>query len=292
MSQKRKNFAVAWFFVLPVLALHFFIVVIPVITGIYYSFTDWQGVGKAKFIGLSNYRQLFVSGSDMVSALQNNLKWLAFFITVPFVLALFVAFMLSQIRRGHFFYRIVFFIPYVLPSVIVATLWRFLLDPDQGVVHLFNQLGIPGFSHALLGEPSTVLWTLAAIDNWHFWGFLATLFLVAMQSISVELYEAASLDGAGLWHKFKHVTIPGIRPTLIFMLTMVSLWSFLSFDYIWVLTQGGPGGASQVLATVLYKTAFSDFNAGLAAAEGLTMAGFAAICLVVFLILRKMGWEI
>jgi len=159
-------------------------------------------------------------------------------------------------------------------------------------VHLFNQLGIPGFSHALLGEPSTVLWTLAAIDNWHFWGFLATLFLVAMQSISVELYEAASLDGAGLWHKFKHVTIPGIRPTLIFMLTMVSLWSFLSFDYIWVLTQGGPGGASQVLATVLYKTAFSDFNAGLAAAEGLTMAGFAAICLVVFLILRKMGWEI
>ena len=111
MSQKRKNFAVAWFFVLPVLALHFFIVVIPVITGIYYSFTDWQGVGKAKFIGLSNYRQLFVSGSDMVSALQNNLKWLAFFITVPFVLALFVAFMLSQIRRGHFFYRIVFFIP-------------------------------------------------------------------------------------------------------------------------------------------------------------------------------------
>jgi raffinose/stachyose/melibiose transport system permease protein len=292
LSQKRKNFAVAWFFVLPVLALHFFIVVIPVITGIYYSFTDWQGVGKAKFIGLSNYRQLFVSGSDMVSALQNNLKWLAFFITVPFVLALFVAFMLSQIRRGHFFYRIVFFIPYVLPSVIVATLWRFLLDPDQGVVHLFNQLGIPGFSHALLGEPSTVLWTLAAIDNWHFWGFLATLFLVAMQSISVELYEAASLDGAGLWHKFKHVTIPGIRPTLIFMLTMVSLWSFLSFDYIWVLTQGGPGGASQVLATVLYKTAFSDFNAGLAAAEGLTMAGFAAICLVVFLILRKMGWEI
>jgi len=103
---------------------------------------------------------------------------------------------------------------------------------------------------------------------------------------------AAKIDGANRWQEFRHVTIPGIRPTLAFMLMMVAIWSFLVFDYVWILTQGGPAGSSEVLGTYLYKQAFNRFEAGYAAAIGLTMSLFAVAIIGVFVILRRRGWEI
>jgi raffinose/stachyose/melibiose transport system permease protein len=106
------------------------------------------------------------------------------------------------------------------------------------------------------------------------------------------LYEAARIDGANRWDEFVHVTLPGIRPTVIFMLLMTSIWSFLVFDYIWILTQGGPAGSSEVLGTLVIKTAFNKFDAGYAAAIGMTMSFFAGVFLFIFLGLRRLGWEI
>ena len=144
----------------------------------------------------------------------------------------------------------------------------------------------------MLGQPSTALLTIAFVDNWHYWGFLATILLVALQSVSPELYEAAKIDGANLRQQFRHVTIPGIRPTLVFMFMITSIWSFLVFEYVWVMSQGGPAGSTEVMATYLFKAAFREFSAGLAAAAGLTMTVFAGTIIGVFLVLRKRGWEI
>lgn len=281
----------AWAFILPVVALHLFTVALPAASGIYYSFTDWSGIGKAKWTGLANYQRLLQDG-DFLTALANNVKWLLFFWTVPFVLAMTAAFLLSQVRRGATFYRLVYFIPYVLPSVVVASTWKFILNPDKGLPSFLASFGIQGFDKALLGQESTALWTIAFIDNWHYWGFLATLLLVAMQGVPTELYEAARLDGANLWHQLLNVTIPAIRPTLIFMFLMTGMWSFLVFDYVWVLTQGGPAGSSEVLGTLVYKTAFAEFDAGYAAAQGVSMAIFASLLLGLFTLMRKRGWEI
>lgn len=288
---KRKAALTAWLFIVPVMAVHLFTVIVPAFTGIYYSFTDWSGLGEAQWIGLDNYARLLEDQSYLL-ALGNNVKWLLFFWTVPFAMAIVAAFLLSQIRRGATFYRLVFFIPYVLPSVIVASLWRFMLNPEQGLPSFFTTIGVPGLDKALLGQESTALWTIAFIDNWHFWGFLATLLLVAMQGVPTELYEAARLDGANLWQQLLHVTIPAIRPTLVFMFLMTGIWSFLVFDYVWVLTQGGPAGSSEVLGTIVFKTAFTQFDAGYAAAQGVSMAIFASFLLVFFLLLRRRGWEI
>jgi len=292
-KRKKKFYAKrgAWLFILPILTLHVATILVPATVGLYFSLTDWSGFGSASFIGLENYRAL-LTDAEFLQSLRNNLKWLAFFAIVPFSIALTTAFLLSQVKRGGYAYRIAYFVPYVLPSVVIGSLWKFILNPDSGITAILSNFGVPGLDKALLGQPSTALLTIAFVDNWHYWGFLATILLVALQSVSPDLYEAARIDGANLRQQFKYVTIPGIRPTLVFMLMMTCIWSFLVFEYVWVMSQGGPAGSTEVMATYLYKAAFREFSAGLAAAAGLTMTLSAAMVIGAFLVLRKRGWEI
>jgi raffinose/stachyose/melibiose transport system permease protein len=279
-------------FVLPILLINVAVVLGPALASVYYSMTDWSGVGAADFIGLDNFRQLLFHDDSFRHAFQNNVVWLIMFLTVPIAIALIAAGLLAPIRRGALFYRLALFLPYVLPSVIVANIWRSLMSPDRGIGAKLADYGIEGYDRAFLGDPSTVLPAIAFVDNWHWWGFLMVLFLAAMQNIPPDLYEAARLDGASRWDEFRDVTIPGIRPTLIFMLLMTSIWSFLTFDYIWILTQGGPAGSSEVLSVLVYKNAFQRFEAGYAAAIGLTMSLLVGAVISIFLVLRKRGWEV
>lgn len=281
-----------WLFVAPILLINILVVLGPAISAGYYSLTEWSGIGEAEFIGLENFRRALFEDPSYRHAFVNNLIWLAIFLTIPVAIALLAASLLAPIRRGALFFRMSLFIPYVLPSVIIANMWRSLLDPDRGIIGWLNERGVPGTDIALLGRQETVLPTIAFIDNWHWWGFLMVLFLAGMQNIPRDLYEAARLDGANRWQEFRDVTIPGIRPVLVFMILMTAIWSFLTFDYIWILTQGGPAGASEVLSVLVYKNAFQTFEAGYASAIGLTMSFFVAIIISIFIVLRRRGWEI
>lgn len=283
---------VPWLFVLPILIINLCVVLGPALAAIYYSMTEWTGIGKAEWVGLANYRQLLFDDPSFWHAFRNNLIWLVMFLTVPIALALVAASLLAPLKRGALVYRMGLFLPYVLPSVVVAAIWRSLLHPDRGIPAVLTDWGVPGFDKALLGGKTTVLPTIAFVDNWHFWGFLMVLFLASMQNIGPELYEAARLDGASKWQEFRDITIPGIRPTLVFMILMTSIWSFLTFDYIWVLTQGGPAGASEVLSVLVFKHAFMNLQAGYASAIGLSMSFFVGIVIAIFIVLRRRGWEI
>lgn len=287
----RKN-VMPWLFVLPILLINVIVIIGPSIGAFYFSLTEWSGIGEARFVGLENFRRIIFDDIRYREALSNNLLWLAFFLTVPFILALLAASLLAPVRRGAMFFRTALFINYVLPSVVVASIWRNLLSPTQGVGAELAEIGILGLNQAWLGRPDTALLAVAFVDNWRFWGFLMILFLAAMQSIPPELYESARLDGAKPWQEFIYVTLPGIRPTLVFMVLMVTIWSFLVFDYVWVLTQGGPAGASEVLGTHVFKYAFHRLQAGYAAAIGLTMSLFAGIVITIYIVLRRRGWEI
>lgn len=282
---------VPWLFIAPILLLHLLVVIGPSLAAFYYSMTDWSGIGAAEFIGLENFRDL-LADRNYLSAMRHNASWLAFFLTIPFLLALVSAALLAQIRRGSMAFRTILFIPYILPSVIIVSIWRNLLSPRMGVGAQLAEAGIPGLDRAFLGETSTALLTIAFIDNWHFWGFLMVLFLAAMQNIPPALYDAAKIDGANRRQEFWHITIPGILPTLAFMLLMTGIWSFLVFDYVWLLTQGGPAGSSEVMATYLYKQAFNRWEAGYASAIGLTMSLFAGAIISIFIFLRRRGWGI
>lgn len=287
----RRTF-VPWLFVLPILLINVAVVLGPALAAVYYSMTDWSGVGDAKFTGLDNFRTLFFDDPSFWHAFRNNVFWLVMFLTVPIAMALAAAGLLAPIRRGAIFFRMSLFLPYVLPSVVIAFVWRSLMNPDRGVGARLADWGIGGLDQAYLGKTDTVLPAIGFVDNWHWWGFLMVLFLAAMQNIPSDLYEAARLDGANRWQEFRDVTLPGIRPTLVFMIMMTSIWSFLTFDYIWILTQGGPAGASEVLSVLVYKNAFQRFEAGYAAAIGLTMSALVGIVISIFVVLRKRGWEI
>ncbi len=287
-----RNVLIPWLFILPLLTIHVLVVAVPAVQGIYLSLTDWTGIRPGNFIGLENYRTLLFEDETFGKALINNFNWMAFFLTVPFILALFCSSLLAQVKRFGMVYRSLMFIPYVLASVVTAAIWRNLLDPRKGIGAALADIGIEGFDIAYLGKADTALFSIAFIDNWHFWGFLMILFLAAMQAIPPVLYDAAKIDGANRWQEWRHVTMPGIRPILLFMFMMVAIWSFLAYDYIWILTQGGPAGASEVIATQLYKNAFTRFQAGYGAAQGVIVSIFAGFIILIFVTLRRRGWDI
>ncbi|MEM7127304.1 MAG: sugar ABC transporter permease [Chloroflexota bacterium] len=280
-----------WLFIAPITLLHLIVVVGPSLSGVYYSLTEWSGYGPAEFVGLRNFQELFFEDDNFRIAFRHNIWWLLFFVTVPFIMALIVASMLARVRRGAMILRTSYFVPYILPSVVAAFIWRMLYNPTLGFGAQLAKWGIPGLDHAYLGDKNTALAAIMFADNWHWWGFLMILFLTAMQNIPADLYDAAKIDGANRRQEFRHVTLPGIRPTIFFMVMMTAIWSFLGFDYVWILTEGGPAGASELVATHLYKQAFRRFEAGYAAAIGITISAIAGLIATVFAIMRQRGWE-
>ena len=274
---------------LPLIVVNLLVIVGPSFAAMYYSFTDWTGIGGYNWVGLRNYTDL-VKDPDFRSGLLHNLEWTAIFLTVPMAMGLMGAFLLSRITRFRMLFRVAYFIPYVIAGVVSASVWENLLDPQQG---LGSALGIPGLEGTtFFGDPDRALPAVAFVDIWHFWGFLLVLFLAAMQGIDRELYEAARVDGAGLWREFRDITLPGIRPTLVFAVVLVTIWSFLTFDYIYIITQGGPAGATETAATLLYKEVFEYDQAGYAAAMGLTLSLVALVVMGLYGLARKLGWRV
>ncbi|WP_433046211.1 carbohydrate ABC transporter permease [Dactylosporangium sp. CS-033363] len=275
---------IGWAFLAPLLALNILVVLGPSIATVYYSFTDWTGIGPANLIGFDNYTRAF-SDPAVHEALLHNAIWFVLFLTVPMALGILGAHLINQVRRFRMVYRTLFFIPYVTASVVNAAIWKMLLSPNSGIA---AQLG---FDQAWLGDPATSLYAVNFVVDWHWWGFLAVIFFAAMQNVDVQLYEAAKLDGAGRWQQFKSVTLPGIRPTLVFIVLMTVIWSLKAFDYIFIMTHGGPANSSDVVSTLMYDQAFNQYSAGYAAALGLSMTAVTGIVLAGYAWLRRKGWE-
>jgi raffinose/stachyose/melibiose transport system permease protein len=290
-SNWRKTL-VPWLFLLPLLIVNVIVVLGPSIGSIFYAFTEWSGVGPAKFVGLANFQRML---GDRVFRLAfvNNIKWTLIFLTVPICMGLLGATLLSQIKRYQLLFRIIYFIPYVLASIVVAQIWRYILHPTVGIgAYLAARYGWDWINIKFFADRNVVLYTIAFVDNWHWWGFLVVLYLAAMQAVDPELYESARLEGANRWQEFLYITLPSIRPTLVFTLLMTIIWSFLVFDYIYQLTQGGPAHASEVLSTAVYDAAFARFEVGYAAAIGLSISFICGMVVLGFVWLRRRGWEV
>ncbi|MBB4683970.1 carbohydrate ABC transporter permease [Amycolatopsis jiangsuensis] len=273
-----------WLFLLPLLLFNLVVVLVPSGFSIWYSFTDWTGIsGKANFIGFGNYASL-VRDPEFVQGLVHNILWTLFFLIVPMVMGLFGAYALSRITRFRLLLRTLYFIPYIVASVVNSSIWRSILDPQNGLGDL---LGINP-----LGDPDLALWTVEFVNNWAWWGFLVVVFFAAMQGVDRSLYEAATVDGAGAVRQFFSVTLPSIGPTFAFLGLMTIIWSFLAFDYVFILTQGGPAGSTDLLSTVAYRDAFTNLQGGYASAVGVVMALISGVVVTGYLIIRKVRkWE-
>jgi len=280
---KKKNksiFSVSGF-VLPAVIINILVILVPAIITFILAFFEWDGLNIPKFVGFRNFVTIF-QDANFLKALTNNLVWTLIFLTVPVIMGLIVAELLRKTKWT--FSQPFFFFPTILPIASVGLIWKFIYHPIRG---LGKYLDI-----VVLGNTKTALYGIAFANIWAWWGFLCVVFYSAMQGISSELYESARLDGANKWQEFIYITIPQIIPTIVFMEVMTIIWSFLVFDWVWIMTQGGPAGSSELLATLLYKKAFSSYKVGEASAIGVIISLFGFLGVSLYYYLNKRGVEV
>ena len=212
----------------------------------YYALTDWNGLGTPKFIGFNNFKRMF-HDTSFLFAIRNNIIWMALFLIIPLVLGLGVALIFTKIGKVQMPLRTLCFLPYVISAAVSGKIFTVFYSPYSGVATIFDKLGIECLANfAPLGERGQALYAAAFVDNWHWWGFVLVLMMSALHQVSPDLYEAADLEGAGFFQKLIHVTIPQIKPTITSYFIFVIIATFTTFDYVWIMTQGGPAGATEL----------------------------------------------
>lgn len=262
-------------YLLPTLAINVVVILIPACLTIALAFFRWDGISTPAFIGLGNFAALW---NDRVfwTALQNNIAWTAIFLVVPIAMGLLAAAMLLVVPRGRTFFQVVYFLPVIIATVITARVWQGMIySPVTGVFGYLQDLGFPVVNP--LSQPSVALFGVATVDLWHWWGFLCVIFFAALRQVPSEQIEAARLEGATFFQMMRYVLLPGIKPTIILMMIMTVIWSFLVFDFVYILTQGGPAFGSEVLSTLAYRKAFYDLNVGQAAAASVVISLFGLV---------------
>ena len=248
-------------FLLPALI----VIVVYVIYPIFYSFvsstTRWSGMGPGRtFTGLENWINL-IKDIGFWKSFVNNLKimFLSLLFQVPFAMAL-ATFLDATEKKGYLF-KVVWFIPYLLSSVAIGVLFKFALDANYGIFASISKL-LGGGAVDLLGNPSKALYTVIGVVCWQYTPFYMVLYLAAYGTIPIELYEAASIDGATRGQYFWRVSLPLLRPTVASGITISIIGSLKYFDLVYVMTGGGPGTATEIMATYMYKFSFVRFNLG------------------------------
>lgn len=259
-SQLKKH-AIAYSFILPNLIGFAIFTLIPMVFSLVLAFMNWDGANQISWAGLDNFKRLLGDQTFRIS-LTNTLVFVLGSVPLTMLAALGLAMLLNQPLRGRNLFRTTFFFPYVASLVAVAVVWNMLFFPSAGPVNsLLSALGVqnpPRWSASVDWAMITVI--LASV--WKGMGYYMIIYLAALQSIPTILYEAAAVDGANAWQKFRYVTLPMLTPATFFISVMLTIASFKVFDLIMVMTGGGPGRATNVLVVHIYNTAFKDFRFG------------------------------
>ncbi|MBR7836935.1 sugar ABC transporter permease [Actinospica durhamensis] len=263
-SHGWRNALIGWSFILPNLIGFVAITLVPVIAMFALSFTSWDGYNPPSWVGLKNFRRLFQDDASM-TALRNTVYYAVGYVPLTMLAALGLALLLNRKMRGVAFFRAVAFFPYITSLVAVAIVWNMLFNPQFGPVNQFlGWFGVHG-----PGWTTSTTWAMPAVivtSVWRDMGYYMILFLAGLQAIPKELYEAAEVDGTNAWQRFRAVTVPGLRPTTFLVLILLTVQAFKVFDLIFVMTQGGPGEATLVLAQQIYQTGIVDGEYGYASA--------------------------
>lgn len=282
-----------WLFLAPFLLLFTVFVAVPGVLGIWISLHDWDFLLPSKpFVGGQNYADLFDSSSPQFEPFWHGMRATAIFvvISVPFlvVLPLLLALLLHRSFPGRTFFRAVFFAPFVLGVAVVGLMWRYLLDPSFGMVNgILGALGLPDDTAWTTEQPWAWI-SLAAVTIWWTIGFNAVIYLAGLADIPAEHYEAAEIDGANAWQRLRYITIPGLRPVLIFIVVTTVLASANMFGQSYLITKGGPGDSTRTAIMTITDLGLSQYRMGQASAMSYVLAVFLAlVSLVNFWALRE-----
>ncbi len=236
----------------------------PVVVSLYYSLTNYDGITAPKFVGFENYIDLFQNG-EFGHALLNSVYFTVGTVPLGAFLALLVAILLNQKIRAQSLYRSAFFIPCIVSYVAIAMVWQWMYNQDYGLINsVLGALGLPQpgwLATEELAMPSVIIMTI-----WKGLGYNGVILLAGLQGISPSLYEAAEIDGASAFQRFTRITLPMIRPTMMFVLLTSMIGALQAFDQIYIMTSGGPGRATEVVCYLIYMNAFQYFKQGYASA--------------------------
>lgn len=276
-------------FLIPGAVLFLAVIVVPLVMNVGVSFTSWTGVGTPSWVGLGNYTRLF-GDSTFWASFRNILAMILAMAVAPTLLGLFLASLLfdyigkklgdrpaSALRAG-------FYLPQVLPVAIAGVVWGWILHPTYGALNMaLRAVGLESLAHNWLGDHSTALLSVMAVMIWFQVGYPVVIFMAGLQRVDPELYEAAELDGASWWQRFRHITVQMIRPEIFVVLLTTTIAALKVFGPIYVLTRGGPGNATNVPSYFAYQNFFERAQVGYGAAIATVLTVIVVAFTAVFL---------
>lgn len=275
------------YFLLPAFLIYLIVIVIPTIYTAFLSLYDWDGVGTGRlFVGLENYRYLFVEDNVFWQALRNNVIWTILAMIASLCLGLLLAIMLNRKFKGRTFFRAVFYFPFILSNIVVAFLWQWIYHPSLGVFNeILSMVGMDGIGW--LSDPRIALYSVFIASTWQQVGSAMILYLAGLQTIPDELYESAEVDGATKVQSFFRITIPLLKETYVIIFATTLFYSLKIYDIIYAMTGGGPGNSTQVLATRMYYQTFTANNVGIGSAISIILFIIVMIIAVPYIIWRR-----
>jgi multiple sugar transport system permease protein len=264
-----RTWAPAYLYILPCVAGTLLFILVPIIAVFLLGFFSWDLIGSPQFIGLGNYREIFTS-SLFWSSLTTTCEYVVMTVVPLVLLSLGLALLLRKKFPGAGVFRTIAVLPWLATPVAIGVIWEWIFDPQNGVVnHVLAFFGIPG--PAWLSSFTLALPTVAFVTVWQFLGYNMLFFLAGLQGVPSSMYEACELDGASAFQSFWHVTLPFLRPTMLFVIVIDMISSFQVFDTVYVMTNGGPGYATTVLNFTIYQHGFEFLQMGYASALSLVL---------------------
>lgn len=283
-----KNKAYPTWFAGGALLLYGVFVLVPAVLGFGFSFTDWNAYSSdIHWVGLDNFTAILDPTSNYLSAIQNTVLFTVATVALKTVIALALAVLLtSGVKKLSYLYRALIFLPAVLPILIVGVIFQSVLNPDTGLLNSTLRLvGLGGLAQQWLTDVSIALWSVIGVDTWRGVGYIMVILIAGLQAIPRDYYEAASIDGATGRQAFWHITLPLLMPVLLVTTVLNLLYGLRVFDMVFVLTNGGPGFATETV----YTTIFKDFSLGrYGTATALSTLFFVVMLLISFLVIRIM----
>lgn len=271
-----------WWWALPAIVLVIAIHYIATLTGGFFAFTNWTGLGDWEFVGVENFVRIF-NDPQLLGAVWNTL-FLAFgSVILTTVIGLLFALAINRMLKTRYILRTLLFMPVVLSPLAVAYVWKFIFQFNGPLNGFLALIGLEGLQKVWLANPTWSIWAILITVVWQQTGFVMVIFLAGLASVPVEVEEAAALDGAGIWGRFWHVTVPAIRPSIAIATTLGIIQGLRIFDQILALTGGGPAGSTETLATEVYKQAFSLGQFGFGSALALVLT----VIILAFAILQQ-----
>jgi raffinose/stachyose/melibiose transport system permease protein len=280
-----KRALTGWLFVLPAATVYTVFVLRPLLTTIWYSLYNWDGISVGSWVGLGNYRRV-LTDPQLLSSIGHAFFLIAFFTVLPVIGGLLVAALLQEIRiRGlGTLTRTMLFLPQIIPGAAAAVAWVWMFSSNGTVNQLLSAVGLGGLTRSWLGDFDWALPAVGIIGTWLGLGFCTILLMAGIGKIDISIYEAARIDGAGFFSTFRYVTVPALRAEIGVCVTVTIIAALASFDIVFMSTQGGPGYATTVPGVLVYQLGFTESRVGLASALAVVLTGL--ILLVILPIQR------